>query len=373
MLLLLAAAWVGHSALWLVGLNVLYSRPLPRRFLRFMRVFTAGVVFGFPIAVAVGGFLGAESLLGVQLYLAACLGMSLVMVPVVTLARRLQHAPTQLVARRGVVVDFARQLGRRPAGNGKYRRLALLPGNQVFQVEFVDVALKLDGIPAAWDGLTILQLSDLHFTGTPERAWYEAVLDRAMADGVPDLLVITGDLVDTDAHHRWILPLMSRLKWKEAGLAILGNHDYWYRPERVRRRLERAGFMVLGNGWRELTIRGESLVVIGHEGPWFPPGPDLSACPVSGFRLCLSHTPDHVTWGRANSIALMLCGHNHGGQIRLPLFGSLFVPSSYSRTYDCGLFDESPTLLYVGRGLGGREPLRYNCRPEVTRFTLRKG
>jgi predicted MPP superfamily phosphohydrolase len=67
----------------------------------------------------------------------------------------------------------------------------------------------------------------------------------------------------------------------------------------------------------------------------------------------------------------MLAGHNHGGQIRVPFFGSILVPSQFSRRYDCGTFHEPPTLLNVSRGLAGQHPLRYFCRPEVTRITLR--
>jgi predicted MPP superfamily phosphohydrolase len=119
-------------------------------------------------------------------------------------------------------------------------------------------------------------------------------------------------------------------------------------------------------------VRGQPLVVVGHEGPWFRPGPDLSACPPGVFRLCLSHTPDNINWARQNDIALMLAGHNHGGQVRFPVLGSVFVPSAYSRRYDCGVFHEPPTLLHVSRGLGGQQPLRYNCRPEVTLVVLRK-
>jgi predicted MPP superfamily phosphohydrolase len=130
--------------------------------------------------------------------------------------------------------------------------------------------------------------------------------------------------------------------------------------------------IVLDNCWRTVGIRGETLLAIGHEGPWFRPGPDLKGSPEAAFRLLLSHTPDNINWARTQGINLMLSGHNHGGQIRLPLFGSLFVPSFYSRRYDCGLFHRSPTLLYVNRGLGGKEPLRYNCRPEISRFILRK-
>jgi predicted MPP superfamily phosphohydrolase len=114
-------------------------------------------------------------------------------------------------------------------------------------------------------------------------------------------------------------------------------------------------------------------VVIGHEGPWLRPAPDLSDCPEGPFRLCLSHTPDNLRWARRAGIDLMLSGHVHGGQIRFPVFGSVLVPSLYGRRYDCGTFDAAPTLLHVSRGLSGEHPLRYGCRPEVTLFTLRRG
>jgi predicted MPP superfamily phosphohydrolase len=111
-------------------------------------------------------------------------------------------------------------------------------------------------------------------------------------------------------------------------------------------------------------------VVIGHEGPWFRPAPDLTECPADVFRLCLSHTPDNIRWAKQQRIDLMLAGHNHGGQIRFPVFGSMLVPSCYSRRYDCGLFHEPPTVLHVSRGLAGKHPVRYNCRPEVTKLVL---
>jgi predicted MPP superfamily phosphohydrolase len=115
------------------------------------------------------------------------------------------------------------------------------------------------------------------------------------------------------------------------------------------------------------------MVVIGNESPWFRPAPDLSRCPVGPFRFCLSHTPDNYFWARQNRVDLMLCGHVHGGQVRLPFVGSLFVPSRFSRRYDRGAFAAGPTFMYVGRGLAGREPLRFNCKPEVTRVILATG
>src|SRR5262249_49105152 len=177
--------------------------------------------------------------------------------------------------------------------------------------------LWLPRVPAAWDGLTILHLTDLHFTGTPDRAFYRLVLDRCRA-WEPDILALTGDIVDSDWHHRWVIPLLGRLRWKTAAFAILGNHDSWYDTARTRKRLARVGMDNLGNGWRSLEVRGERLVVVGHEGPWIGPPPDLSGCPEGTFRLCLSHTPDNIRWARKHKMDQMLAGDRHGGQIRVP-------------------------------------------------------
>jgi uncharacterized protein len=380
LIFVLWAAWVGHAAIWLVGLNILYSRPIHRDILSQVRPVVGIIVFGFPVVVLAALYWRVIELetehyhvpVAAAAYLAICLVMTLIVIPLFTAIRLLRPTPPQLIEQNDELIDVAKSLGRKPHGDGKRRAMAKLPGNQLFQVEFTDLTIRLPVIPSAWDGLTILQLTDLHLTGTPDRSFYEFVLDRCLAAGTPDILAITGDLIDTDTHHRWLLPLLGKLRWNEAAFAILGNHDYWYEPERIRRRLARLGMTVLGNSWWRLSLRGEPLTVVGHEGPWFRPGPDLSDCPEGGFRLCLSHTPDNIRWARRNRIDLMLCGHNHGGQIRLPLFGSLFVPSVYSRRFDCGLFWEEPTLIYVGRGLGGKEPIRYNCRPQVTRLILKK-
>jgi predicted MPP superfamily phosphohydrolase len=230
----------------------------------------------------------------------------------------------------------------------------------------------LPQLPSDWDGLSILHLSDLHFCGTPDRVFFQRVLDRCLAPGVPDLIAITGDIVDSPKHHRWVVPLLGRLRWRIAGFAILGNHDSWQDPRLIRRRLRKVGYHVLGNSWEQIDVRGQPMVVIGNEFPWFTPEADLSKCPADVFRLCLSHTPDRIRWARRHRVDLMLAGHVHGGQIRLPPIGSIFVPSRYSRRYDGGTYFEPPTLMHVSRGLAGQHPLRFNCRPEVTRLILKK-
>ncbi len=376
---LFLAACVGHTALLSFSLNWWYGHAVNHHILRWVKnlhgllVLAGPLVFGFgtsfpPGAASPGGQAPGAAVLAA--YAVVCDFVALGVLPAITLARALRR-PAVLAENHTRTVDVAAALGAAPVGRGRFRRLARLPGNGLFRVEFSERTLLLDRLPPAWDGLTILHLSDLHFSGTPDRGFYEYVIDRCR-EWEPDLVAVTGDFVDTPRHHRWILPILGRLRWRVAGFAILGNHDRWYEPALVRRRLRRAGFHVLGNTWEQVDVRGEPLVVIGNETPWFRPGPDLAECPRGPFRLCLSHTPDTIPWARRNAVDLLLAGHVHGGQIRFPVIGSVLVPSRYGRRYDCGTFDAPPTAAHVIRGLAGRHPVRYHCPPEVVKLVLRR-
>lgn len=369
----------GHAAVLVFCLNWTYSHPLPRGFLRLLRRLDELVIFAGPPTLGLACwydlFVIDDRPWGWRIFLFGYVGLcgivGLLVMPVITVGRMLRRRPAVLIDNHSQVFDVATELGYKPVGRGKHQRLARLPFNQVFQVDFSERTLRLPRLPAAWDGLTILHLSDLHLNGVPDRVFYQRVMDRCRDWGECDLLAVTGDFVDTPLHHRWLMPVLGRLRWKERAFAVLGNHDAHFDADIVRRRLRRLGFDVVGNGWRQIEVRGESMLVIGHEGPWFLPAPDLGACPQGPFRLCLSHTPDNVYWGQRQGIDLMLAGHTHGGQIRFPIIGSVLVPSRYGRRFDCGVFHVPPTVLHVSRGLAGQHPLRYYCRPEVTRIVLR--
>jgi predicted MPP superfamily phosphohydrolase len=379
-LVLFVGACAGHTALMVRWLNCLYGFHLPRSLLRAARKVNALLIIAGPVFFCfVLGLNNARDIelnwatvsgTPVTLYTVLCWVVGCVVVPAATLRLRLRPQALALLSNHTATIDVAAELGYKPVGQGRHSRLARLPRNEVFTVDFAERTLRLPQIPPAWDGLTILHLSDLHLRGTPDRIFFERVMDRCR-DWDADLVAVTGDIVDSNRHHRWIVPVLGRLRWRLGAFAVLGNHDLWHNALLVRRRLRRLGMRVLGNGWEQIEVRGESLVVIGHEGPWFGPAPDLSTCPP-GFRLCLSHTPDNIFWAREQHIDLMLVGHVHGGQIRLPLLGSVFVPSYYGRRFDGGTFDLPPTLLHVSRGLGGQHPVRYNCRPEVTKLVVRK-
>ncbi len=302
-------------------------------------------------------------------YLVLCWVAGLVVVPWVTWSRLTRKQLPSEVAVESRVLDVTKKLGYPPLGRRKRSLTAQLPGNEICTVELVERTLQLARAPRAWDGLSILHLSDLHLCGIPDRHYYRVVMQTCAAWD-PDIVVITGDIVDSVRHQSWIVPALGWLRWKVAAFAILGNHDYWYDPPFIRRRLTRLGFTYLGNSWQQVDVRGEPMVVVGHEGPWLKPEPDLSGCPQGLFRLLLSHTPDNIPWARRNDVDLMLSGHVHGGQIRFPILGSLLVPSRFGRRYDCGTFEEGPTFLHVSRGLSGEHPVRYGCRPEATLIRL---
>jgi uncharacterized protein len=373
-LLLCALAWVGHACIWTALLNRVYSYPLPKYFLKGWRYLTGVIILAFPLVLIFG--VNGDSRVTtneweqvVLAYAAICIFVGGVLFPVITIARALRKQPGCVLSQTTRSLDLWPELGAALIGDGKLAVATRVPGNCVFRIDFTDLTLALRDLPPEWEGLSILVVNDLHFHGTPSRVFFERIIEELVSAPAPDIVCLPGDFVDTLTHHEWIQPLLGRLTAREAKFAVLGNHDVHYEPDRLRQELAAAGFAVLGNGWQEATIRGVPCVVFGHEGPWFAPPPDLSGAP-DHFRLCLSHTPDNFYWGIANRVSLMLCGHVHGGAIRLPVIGSIFVPSRYGRRFDQGVFERDGTVMVVNRGVSGREPIRFRCNPEVLRVKL---
>ncbi|CAN5263524.1 hypothetical protein BH11PLA2_BH11PLA2_32300 [soil metagenome] len=368
-----AFIWLGHACIWTYFLNNLYARRLPKRFLKLWRLMTGFVIVSaIPISYGLCQLHDPFISRFLSYYRSLSLFIGGVVFPVITLLRIVRTNPACVASETSRVLDLRAELGSALYGDGKWHRLAALPFNDIFRVEFTEYTLKLPQLPAVWDGLTILHLSDFHFHGTPSKLYFERILQEIHAGPVPNIVALTGDYVDSDAHVPWIRELLGTLKWNEVGLAVLGNHDVPHHPDLIADELRTAGFNVISNRWQELTIRGERCVVVGNEMPWLRPLPDLTAAPQDCFRLCLSHSPDQFEqWAVDNHVDLMLCGHVHGGQIRLPVIGSIFVPSVHSRKYDQGVFQRAETTMVVTRGLSGKEPLRFRCPAQVIRITLR--
>ncbi len=268
------------------------------------------------------------------------------------------------------VLDLASMIGAgNLIGHGRFSWLLRMPGNQSLQLRKVEWTLTLPGLPQELDGLSLLHLSDLHLAPCFDRRYFEAVADEA-ARLTSDLVLFTGDLVDHEEAVDWIVPILSRVKGRLGSFATLGNHDLMHQPDRLSGLLEEAGFQDLEGRWATVSVNGKRIAIGGTSYPWGPPL-RLTERPKADYRLLLSHAPDRFYWAERAGFDLMLSGHNHGGQIRLPLVGAVFMPSVYSRRFDRGFFRKNGLTLHVSQGIAAEHPIRYGCLPEIGRLVLR--
>jgi predicted MPP superfamily phosphohydrolase len=304
-------------------------------------------------------------------YPALCVVSGAVIWPISTLALALRRRPEGISRRAAArVLKLTGPRDRHELiGEGQGSWLLRLPGNESFCLCLREWDVAIPWLPAPLDGLRIVQLTDLHLARCFRPAYFERVID-ACRGWDADLLVLTGDVIEDDEAIAWIEPLLAPLEARLGKLAILGNHDEDHQPRAVIAELSRAGFETLEGRWTTLEADGATIAVGGTSAPW---GPDVdpAAMPSADFRILLSHSPDRFYRAAQWGIDLMLSGHNHGGQIRLPLVGAVFMPSVYSRRFDRGFFRRGRTLMYASGGIAGMHPVRYGCPPEVTRFVLR--
>ena len=249
------------------------------------------------------------------------------------------------------------------------------------RVEVRRLSLPLSRLGFPFEGYRIAQISDLHADRwmTPGRLLGLVKLVNAEA---PDLVVITGDF----ATHSWLFSLvryatrlaapLRRLRAPDGTFAVLGNHDHKTGAGLVRRVLESCGVTELRNDVQTLCRDGASLHLCGIDSVF--EGKDrfgrvLDRLPKEGTAILLAHEPDFAdTSGATGRFDLQLSGHSPGGQVRLPLLTPLFLPP-LSRRYPGGLYRVGGMFLYTNRGIGSHPNLRFNCRPEITVFTLRTG
>lgn len=245
-----------------------------------------------------------------------------------------------------------------------------LPLNQVLELSLDSIELIVPGWPAALDGYRIAHLSDIHLTGEIHADYTRYAVERATA-WQPDLMALTGDIIDTQDGIDWLPEIFAPGEATDGCYFVLGNHDTRVRePVQTRRVMTGAGWIDLGNKTIARTLRGTPTLLIGNEYPWFP-RPNIKPAEDDTLRILLSHSPDQIAWARRRGVTLMLAGHTHGGQGRLPWVGPLLSPSWHGSRFASGDFYKPPTTMHVSRGLSGVHLLRVNCRPELSLLTVR--
>jgi predicted MPP superfamily phosphohydrolase len=376
-LALTLAAFLGHFSISVWLFNRLHAVALPRRAIKLLEklllLAAAAVVFGFLFAWGSTGHGIFELGKGWLGYFVFCWLIVLVAIPNWLIPKLRERAPTELVSNDTTQVDVVQRLGFRPVHGVETRLFARIPGNQLLQLAIQRKTLRLRGLPSELDGLTIAHLSDLHMTGKVGREYYDLVVDETNALDA-DLIAITGDILEKERCLPWIAPTLGRLRARVGKYFILGNHETRLADvQPLRQALALAGITDLGSRTEIVSINGVEILVAGNELPWFGETPMMPRSRLGNvhFRLLLSHSPDQLPLAKRQGFELMLAGHNHGGQIRLPLIGALIAPSLYGCRYAGGLYYEEPTLLHVSRGLGGVHPIRLNCPPELALLVLK--
>jgi predicted MPP superfamily phosphohydrolase len=340
------------------------------------------LIFGgllFTAAWLIARLLGAPLLVDRPMwfrwYLAACTVNSVVGVAPWLVRRLLARDADELLEDRTERVDLRPTLGRpldvrhRPT-----RWAAALPGNQFLSIAVHEKRVRIRRLPRELVGLRIMHLSDLHLTGRLGKPFYERIVELANA-AEPDIVALTGDLVEHQRCWDWIPDVFGRLRSKHGAYFVLGNHDIRIDPRETLRRMQESGLTYLGaGGVIERSLRGADMLVAGTDRPWLKFTADATPISPRGerpqLRLLLSHSPDEYAWARRHDFDLMLAGHVHGGQIQIPPIGPILAPSRFGVRYACGTFYEPPTVLHVSRGASSKAPLRYFCPPELTTLIL---
>ncbi len=238
--------------------------------------------------------------------------------------------------------------------------------------------MAIAGLPAALEGKTLVQISDLHVGAIVDSNYLIAAMKRISALGA-DLTVITGDFMSCEATERVdeVARVLRHLRHGPMGcIAVLGNHDYgdgWLdarAAQKLSTRLDDLGITVLRNGVK--TVAG--LQVVGVEdlwGPFFQPERLLETSDWNRPSLVLCHNPDAVDlpiWSGYRG--WILSGHTHGGQCKPPFLPPPILPVKNTR-YTSGEFALSDgRRLYINPGIGYLRRIRFNVRPEITVFRL---
>jgi predicted MPP superfamily phosphohydrolase len=219
-------------------------------------------------------------------------------------------------------------------------------------------------------GFRAVQISDLHlgnYVGNEQLLWLAARLRELE----PDILFITGDFVNRS--YLEAVPARDGLRaLSEVAPAygVLGNHDFWHGPEELADLLEESGIRMLRNEHLVLDVNGNRVLLAGVD-DWKTGHDDLEAAvkdmPAGNMvRVLLSHCPDLLEPAAGHGFDLVLAGHTHGSQVRVPVLGPLvnrFMHGAYER----GWMRSENTALYINRGLGVVfVPLRLGSDAEVT-------
>ncbi len=264
---------------------------------------------------------------------------------------------------------------------GKVSRRAFLIGGALagmaylyYQVKSVAVTkydVSVRNLPASFDGFTILHLTDLH---SKEYGSGQDRLLNLINQYDFDMVAITGDLVDKD--NRQISPAINLIRGlpQKPVFFVPGNHEWWTNYE-IKEALLAEGVQILENANYKYSKGDEHIWIAGVDDPFLQQDDLDQALDGTGDaapRLLLAHAPDIYPAAMRAGIDLVMVGHTHGGQVRLPFLGAIYVPGKgLFPQFDYGRYFSGLSTLVINGGLGESTlPVRINNRPEIVLLTL---
>ena len=240
----------------------------------------------------------------------------------------------------------------------------------------LDERIWIDALPSAFHGLRIVQISDIHHGLFLPKEWLsEAVREANRLD--PDIIALTGDFVTYSRRNiRSAAELLGRLRARFGVYAVLGNHDFRVDAEAVTAALRKQGIDVLRNRHISLRFGSKSIYLAGVDDYGY--GADLRRAirgiPREAATILLAHNPRVIHLASRNGVSLVLSGHTHGGQVNLPLLGTVYGRSPERLRYKIGWDRMGATQIYVSRGIGTIVlPWRLRCPAEITHLELLQG
>lgn len=254
-------------------------------------------------------------------------------------------------------------------------------------LETTEYKIKSENLPNAFNGFRVAQVSDLHNSEMGEN---NKKLLSALEKAKPDIIVITGDLIDS---RRTNVDISLSFAKKSAEVApcyyVTGNHESRVSQyTELKKGLKKAGVDVLENKSASIAKDGEEITILGVDDPSFRTDyllGDLEQNVISStlkelvkndgtYKVLLSHRPEMFDTYVEAGIDLVFTGHAHGGQFRLPFLGGLIAPGQgFFPKYEAGVFTQNTTSMVVSRGIGNSIiPLRINNRPELVIVELEK-
>ena len=246
------------------------------------------------------------------------------------------------------------------------------------EIEVVRVDLPVRHLRCNLHGIVACQISDFHLDRDEDVARLEQAV-RTINRQRPEFVFLTGDYFSGPATMRYYIEpfrrALAELNPAVGVFAIPGNHDHWSSMALIAEALEGAGARVLANEHQRVQVRGERLAIVGIDDLW-----SCRAEPARAFRgltrddctIVLAHNPDTALYTRHLGPGVMLCGHTHGGVVRIPFYGSVINSIlRIGKQYYAGLNRYGEFYIYTNRGLGTFWlRIRINCRPEISRFRL---